>query len=661
VRLFSELNWLKAPLDRDIIHRWTVGGDGPAESASRHALRLPEPADPERFQFLALGDTGDSESSGPHLSPQDAVARFMAEDAGLPNGLGPAAFLLHLGDVVYMAGERRLYDRNFRQPYADFLTPESTVDQLVFRFPFLPVPGNHDYYDFAGWGVRLGSLPVLGAGVRALAHELFAYNMPRGGSEMGGAYMRAFVDLQADTAAAALPYLPGSATRLPNRYYRFRYGSVDFFALDSNTLDAPSPSTSVAQVRAEAQRRVRVLESRARVLADKLKRDQEALARWRKLQRKKTARDPERLVKVAQAVEALHQALTRLEQTLAAGAAAVSDCAGARERIGTAARRWKEAADDLRQAQSHRDAGRALAALEDEQDEVSAAVQTAEGCLAALPEGPERAAILAARTEAETAREGWIAVRTVEPLPEQLCTRLGRLAEQGLDVQRELARERRRMRFRPEDHDSAQLRWLDAALAASIQERPDGWRVVYLHHPLFSTIVNHCEHPDIQGIRENLLALLRDRVHLVLSGHSHAFEWLRAAPLPHAGLFITGGGGQITLRRSVLHPRMRKRHIDRCQALRTAGVVESAVSGYGPAAADGAAGPLYHYLRIEVTPEALRVCPVGVRRAGAGYRREAPMPAFNVPSLSESEPPWRSGRLEAVEIRRGRAPRAIWV
>ena len=31
-----------------------------------------------------------------------------------------------------MTGERRLYDRNFRRPYAPFLTPESTVDRLVF-------------------------------------------------------------------------------------------------------------------------------------------------------------------------------------------------------------------------------------------------------------------------------------------------------------------------------------------------------------------------------------------------------------------------------------------------------------------------------------------------------------------------------------------------
>ena len=63
-----------------------------------------------------------------------------------------------------------------------------------------------------------------------------------------------------------------------------------------------------------------------------------------------------------------------------------------------------------------------------------------------------------------------------------------------LDVtqRRELARERRRMRYRPEDHDTAQLEWLEAGLAAAERDRPGGWRVVYLHHPLFSSIGNHC-------------------------------------------------------------------------------------------------------------------------------------------------------------------------
>ena len=38
-----------------------------------------------------------------------------------------------------------------------------------------------------------------------------------------------------------LNYQPGQFTRLPNRYYTFRSGGIDFFALDSSTFNAPSP------------------------------------------------------------------------------------------------------------------------------------------------------------------------------------------------------------------------------------------------------------------------------------------------------------------------------------------------------------------------------------------------------------------------------------
>jgi hypothetical protein len=38
-----------------------------------------------------------------------------------------------------------------------------------------------------------------------------------------------------------LQYEPGEFTRLPNRYYTFQYGGIDFFALDSNTFNEPLP------------------------------------------------------------------------------------------------------------------------------------------------------------------------------------------------------------------------------------------------------------------------------------------------------------------------------------------------------------------------------------------------------------------------------------
>ncbi len=147
---------------------------------------------------------------------------------------------------------------------------------------------------------------------------------------------------------------------------------------------------------------------------------------------------------------------------------------------------------------------------------------------------------------------------------------------------------------------------------------------------------------------------------MVLSGHAHAFEWFRAAALPNCGIFVTGGGGQVSLRPSLLEPQRRQRHRPRFEALCSSGVAECAVAGRGPAAADGEAGPLYHYLRIEVTPEALVVHPVGVRRLDVGFRREEPMPVYHVPYLPPDRKAWRSQLLAGVVIRRNEPPQPLW-
>lgn len=526
----GDRTWLKSPTDRQIIDRWTVG----AENNPTHALIVPPPPDPNNFEFLALGDTGDSDTYGSEESPQEAVARYLTEDANVPGGSGIASMVIHTGDVIYMTGERRLYDQNFRKPYAPFLSPESSDERYVFRIPFLPVPGNHDYYDLNGWVRWIGQIPLIGGGLRRLARHLFGFSLPKGGSDCGRAFMEVFVTQEPGLGSGPLPYVPGKDTRLPNRYYQFSVGTVDFFGLDSNTLDTISPGRAdEIQMRTDAAERIKLLEERARELETALK----------------SGTNP---------------------------TAPPADVSNAE----------RKAADSL-------------------------------------PENQE-------------------------------------LAEKMLDVQRDLAYERRLLLYTPQDYDADQIEWLRTALEESVRLRPDAWRIVYLHHPLYSSISNHCEGKDVQGVRTNLLPILQDTAHLVLSGHSHSFEWITSADLPNTGIFVTGGGGQATLCRSLLHPRNLTRHRDKYQLFRNSGAKECAAAGKGPPAMDGENGKLYHYLRVQVSPEALTVRPIGVRSLEQGYRREVPMAVYYANELPEARHPSSTRLLECVHIRRGEPPEAVW-
>lgn len=206
----------------------------------------------EAFSFLALGDSG-SGRCGPG-SPQRQVAELLQAQR---DGVG---FVLHTGDVVYLVGSSEQYPRNFIQPYREWLVGGDDwrslrFDRLTFRLPFLPVPGNHDYYDLS---VPLLLLAGISSPVRRLLPRI-DFDVGLHGSRVGEAYARAFLD-----GLAALPeerlgdhldrhysathdghrcldYRPGQFTRLPNRYYTFRWAGVDVFALDSNTFDQPPP------------------------------------------------------------------------------------------------------------------------------------------------------------------------------------------------------------------------------------------------------------------------------------------------------------------------------------------------------------------------------------------------------------------------------------
>lgn len=648
------INWLKAPASREIIRRWTR--EDPSGDHSLD-LRLPDPGD--AYELLVVGDTGDAEVTAAGPAPQDAVARCLAEDAHLPGSRGRGLLVLHTGDVVYMTGERRLYERNFRRPYAPFLTPESTVDRLVFRIPFLPVPGNHDYYDFASWATALARAPGVGAGLRAVARELFAFNMPQGGSDQGRAFMEAFLRPEPSPLPGPLPYIPGEATRLPNRYYRFRVGSVDFFALDSNTLEAPPPSPAAAGEQARAEERVSQLRKQARQVDRELRRLELELEELQRSHRRRVAAEPRHHATMRLAVSELHTAAEQLTVLLRRRAGGGAEGVRAQRLLERALGDWEQVRSRLLTAAGPRSFRTALDLVDAASSSMTAALKATDGYLGSLPDGLPHSEIAAARDRLETAHRHWIHVASPPP-PAALADRLHHLSDTALDIQRTLALEKRRAHSQPEDYDHAQLRWLEAALAESVRERPEAWRIVYLHHPLYSTITNHCELTDIQGVRGNLLEILRGRVHAVFGGHAHAFEWTRSRELPHTGLFVTGGGGQVSLRKSVLDPSRFARHPGQYAALRTAGVTEAVVCGRGPAAADGEAGPVFHYLRIQVTPERLTIRPVGIRGTASGYRREEPITAYHASELPEGQPPWEARTLEGIVLRRHQPPEARW-
>lgn len=211
-------------------------------------------ADNPEFSFLVVGDSG----SGYHYqhNPQRQVAELM-----LPHHQD-CRFMLHTGDVIYLVGSSEYYHQNFIQPYQEFLVngenhQNIAYDQMIFKLPILPVPGNHDYYDLP---LLFGLASLTTLPLRRLFRSKFDFDVGWHGSAKGDAYARAFLDyLKAfnfpgelanhldknytfkSETGYCLRYQPGVFTRLPNRYYTFRYGGIDFFALDSNTFNNPLP------------------------------------------------------------------------------------------------------------------------------------------------------------------------------------------------------------------------------------------------------------------------------------------------------------------------------------------------------------------------------------------------------------------------------------
>lgn len=112
------------------------------------------------------------------------------------------------------------------------------------------------------------------------------------------------------------------------------------------------------------------------------------------------------------------------------------------------------------------------------------------------------------------------------------------------------------MRLEKDKRDPEQLAWLERALAAS-QAR---WRIVYGHHPLYSTGKRHGGDERLRAKLEPLLLgqekpttkpddgassplLLRPRVQVVLAGHDHIYQ--RFHPQKGIAYFVCGSSGKL--------------------------------------------------------------------------------------------------------------------
>jgi 3',5'-cyclic AMP phosphodiesterase CpdA len=201
------------------------------------------------FSFFVIGDT--DAGTSPHPELQEQIAREISQHQP------QSQFILHTGDVGYPFGTKAHYLNGLIRPYQNHALIQSSIGQndepLTFTLPMLPVPGNHDYYDLPFLQSLFSSLI---APLRPWLKSWLGWDLGWHRSEQGKAYAETFLDclqrFQTPHQLAAhlnrhytahtktvrcLQYQPDEFTRLPNRYYTFRFGGIDFFALDSNTFN----------------------------------------------------------------------------------------------------------------------------------------------------------------------------------------------------------------------------------------------------------------------------------------------------------------------------------------------------------------------------------------------------------------------------------------
>jgi predicted phosphodiesterase len=85
--------------------------------------------------------------------------------------------------------------------------------------------------------------------------------------------------------------------------------------------------------------------------------------------------------------------------------------------------------------------------------------------------------------------------------------------------------------------DQKQRQWIERELASS----NDDWKIVYFHHPLYSSADTHGSEVDLQLVLEPLF--VKHGVNVVFQGHDHVYERLK----PQKGIhyFVEGSSGKL--------------------------------------------------------------------------------------------------------------------
>jgi predicted MPP superfamily phosphohydrolase len=105
-----------------------------------------------------------------------------------------------------------------------------------------------------------------------------------------------------------------------------------------------------------------------------------------------------------------------------------------------------------------------------------------------------------------------------------------------------------------EGWSTEQLGWIEKVLKDSQNEPGVRWRIVYGHHPMYSS-GHHANERRIGALREAFVPLFQKyHVDLYIAGHDHGLERLEYEGL---NLFITGGGGAHL--RFMTHPKKESR------------------------------------------------------------------------------------------------------